>query len=167
MTRIFGWLACVGALALLIIAMTTGSRVSAASAVRIDHATVRLSPVPGRPAAGYFTITAGSAPVELTGVVAPHARVELHGMSMAGNVMRMNRLPSVRVAAGGTVRFAPGGSHLMIFDLPATASGATLPLTFAFADGTRVHVTASVVVTGAEAMPPSMPMTMPMPHGAY
>ena len=165
MVRIFGWLACFGALALLILAMTTGTRVSAANAVRIDHATVRLSPVPGRPAAGYFTITAGSAAVELTGVVAAHARVELHGMSMAGNVMRMNRLPSVRVAAGRTVRFAPGGSHLMIFDLPATASGATMPLTFAFADGTRVDVTASVVAAGAAAMPMTMPM--PMPHGAH
>lgn len=147
MTRIFGWLACAGAVILLVVAMVTGvsPATAAATAARVTAATVRLAVVPGRPGAGYFTLTAGAAPAELTGVTSPLARVELHGMSMAGGVMRMDRLPSVRVAGGASVRFAPGGQHLMLFDLPASVhAGATLPLVFTFADGAHVAVDAAV-----------------------
>ncbi len=114
-------------------------------AARITNATVRLAVVPGRPAAGYFTLTAGTAPVELTAVTSRLARVELHAMSMAGGVMRMDKLPSVRVAAGEAVRFMPGGSHLMLFDVGAgVRPGTTLPLTFRFANGSAMTVTAAV-----------------------
>ena len=163
MTRILGWLACVGAVGLLIVAMATGTSATAAVGARVTGVTVRLSPVPGRPAAGYFTLAAGSTAVEMTGVTTPPARIELHAMSMAGDVMRMNRLPSVRVAAGRSVRFAPGGAHLMVFDLPAAVTpGTSLPLTFAFADGSSLRVVAMVVAAGADPA-----MTMPMPHGAH
>lgn len=159
MTRILGWLACLGAVALLVVAMVTGTTAEAAAPARVTGATVRLSAVPGRPAAGYFTLTAGAAPVELTGVASPPARVELHGMSMAGDVMRMDRLPSVRVAAGRSVAFAAGGRHLMLFDLPARVRpGTTLPLTFTFADGARLTVRAVVRAAGDDAPMAGMPM---------
>lgn len=167
MARILGWLACAGAVVLLVVAMVTGAVpvAAAAAAARVTAATVRLAVVPGRPGAGYFTLTAGAAPVELTGVTSPLARIELHGMSMAGGVMRMDRLPSVRVAAGAAVRFAPGGAHLMLFDVPASVhAGATLPLTFVFADGARIRVDAAVAA-GTEPMA-AMP-AMPMMHGAH
>lgn len=159
MTRILGWLACAGAVVLLVVAIVTGmtpatAATTTADTARVTEVTVRLAVVPGRPAAGYFTLTAGAAPAELTGVDSPLARIELHAMSMAGGVMRMNRLPSVRVAAGATVRFAPNGRHLMLFDVPASVHpGATLPLTFVFADGARVRVDAAVTAaTGPAAM---------------
>lgn len=144
MTRIVGWLACAGAAVLLIVAIVLGTApVSAATKVRVTDAWVRLAAVPGRPAAGYFTLLAGPTPVELTGVASPLARVELHAMSMAGDVMRMDTLRSVRVAAEGRTSFAPGGNHLMLFDLPATVvPGAAVPLTFRFADGTTVKADA-------------------------
>ena len=165
MGRIFGWLACAGAVVLLVVAMALGTdpavavAATAAGAGRVTGTTVRLAIVPGRPAAGYFTLTAGDRPVELTAVTSPLARIELHGMSMAGGVMRMDRLPAVRVGAGATVRFAPGGSHLMLFDVPPTVRpGATLPLTFVFADDTRVRVDAPVVAGTAGAAMPGMKM---------
>ena len=159
MARWFGWLACVGAVALLVVAMVTGSTATAAAALpRVTDAVVRLAVVPGRPAAGFFTLTAGSAPVELTGVASPVARVELHGMSMAGRVMRMDRLKSVRVGAGQSARFAAGGSHLMLFDLPPSVRpGSTLPLVLTLADGSRLRVDA-VVAAGT---------SMPMADGAH
>ena len=163
MTRVFGWLACVGAVVLLVVAMVTGTTpaTAATAGVRVSGVIVRLPVVPGRPGAAYFTLTAGAAPVELTGVTSPLARVELHGMSMAGGVMRMDRLPSVRVAAGATVRFAAGGQHLMLFDIPASVRpGATLPLTFVFADGARLRADATIAAaTGPMAAMPGM-------HGA-
>ncbi len=151
MARILGWLACVGAVALLVVAMVTGTApAAAATAVRVTGATVRLAVVPGRPAAGYFTLTAGPAPVELTGVTSPLARVELHGSSGAGGVMRMDRLPAVRVAAGATVAFAPGGRHLMLFGVPpGIRPGATIPLALTFADGAVVTVAATVAAAAA------------------
>ena len=149
MARILGWLACVGAVALLVVAMVTGTGASAAGRPGGDRRGRAAVGGAGRTAAGYFTLAAGGTAVELNGVASPPARIELHGMSMAGDVMRMNTLPSVRVAAGHAVRFAPGGAHLMIFDLPATVKpGATVPLTFALADGTRLRVAAAVVAAG-------------------
>lgn len=161
--RLLGWLACAGAVALLVVAMITGTTAEAAASARVTGALVRLAAVPGRPAAGYFTLTAGATPVELTRVVSPSARVELHGTSMAGDVMRMDRLPSVRVAAGGRVVFAPGGAHLMLFDVPARVRpGTTLPLTFTFADGTTARADAAVVAAGTDPM-----AAMPGMHGAH
>lgn len=150
--RIMGWLACAGAIALLVVAMVTGTAPASAAAApaRVAEATVRLAIVAGRPAAGYFTLSALAAPVELVRVTSPAARVELHDTSMAGGIMRMNALPSVRVAAGHALRFRPGGAHLMLFDIAAgVRPGATLPLTFIFADGTRLAVAARVVGHGA------------------
>lgn len=162
--RIFGWLACVGAVALLVVAMITGTtpvEADPAAPPRVVDAWIRLAAVPGRPAAGYFTLVAGAAPVRLTGVSAPPARVELHAMTMAGGVMRMDRLPVVAAGAGASVRFAPGGAHLMLFDLPpAVRPGATLPLVFTFADGATVTAAAAVRTAGA-----APPMAMPG-HGA-
>lgn len=164
MQRTLGWLACAGAVILLIVAMIMGNSPAAATAgPRLTDARIRLAAVPGRPSAGYFTLIAGSVATELTGVTSPLARVELHSNSMAGGVMRMDRLPSVRVAAGQTVRFAPGGSHLMLFAVHASVHpGASLPLDFVFADGTKLRVAATVAATGDDAM-----TAMPGMHGAH
>ena len=157
-TRLFGWLACAGAVVLLVVAIVTGtSPATAATGPQVSGAVVRLPVVPGRPAAGYFTLTANAAPAELTTVTSPLARFELHGMSMAGGVMRMDRLPSVRVAAGASATFAPGGAHLMIFNLPSLRPGAILPLTFVFADGSRLRIDAVVVAATAVVPPPHGP----------
>jgi copper(I)-binding protein len=164
MQRTLGWLACAGAVVLLIVAMVMGLTPAAATAApRVTDVWVRLAAVPGRPAAGYFLLSAGVRPVELVAVASPLARIELHGMSMAGDVMRMDTLPSVRVAARARTSFAPGQSHLMLFGVPASVKpGATMPLTFRFADRTLIKVDAAVRAAGADA-----PMAMPMPHGAH
>ena len=159
MTRILGWLACATSVVLLVVAMVTGvAPASAATApARITGAWVHLAAVPGRPAAGYFTLAA-TAPATLTGVTSPVARIELHDATMVGGVMHMDALRSLPVAAGQTLRFAPGGRHLMLFDLIASVRpGTTVPLTFAFADGSTVRVDAAVRGPGSDAMP-GMPM---------
>ena len=43
--------------------------------------------------------------------------VELHTMSMDGNVMRMRMVPAIDVAPGAPVKLAPGGLHVMLQDL--------------------------------------------------
>ncbi len=157
MQRMLGWLACAGAVVLLVVAMVTGTSPATAAGIgrRVTDAVVRLAVVPGRPAAGYVALTAGPGAVDLTAVISPPARVELHASTMAGGVMRMGGMAALHVPAGTTLRLAPGGLHLMIFDLPATVrAGGTLPLTFVFADGVRTTVAASVVASVAGAAPP-------------
>lgn len=112
---------------------------------------VRLAAVPGRPAAGYFVVHGGAADTKLVQIEAPGvARVELHGSRMTGNGMvAMDALPEVPVPARGTVAFAPGARHAMLFGVPATiAPGATMPLTLRFADGAAVRVAAKVIAAG-------------------
>ncbi len=112
---------------------------------------VRLAAVPGRPAAAYFMLKGGVEDATLVRVEARGVRrAELHGSRMTGNGMAtMDSLPNVPVPAGADVAFAPGGRHVMLFDVPATvATGTALPLTLRFADGEAVHVLAKVIAAG-------------------
>ena len=118
------------------------------TAPRVENASVRLNPVPGRPSAGYLTITGGGQPDRLIGLTAPGARIEMHSMTMNGGVMSMARLDAITVPADATVNFAPGGNHLMIFGLSGTPK--TLPITLAFGSGKKVTVTAAVRSAGDE-----------------
>lgn len=155
---------------LLVAAMVMGTAPASAATDRVSvtGAWVRLAAVPGRPAAGYLTLFAGAAPIELVSVSSPLARIELHSTSMAGGVMRMDKLPSVRVAAGGQTSFAPGGAHLMLFDVPATVKpGATLPLVLHFAGGETLKVDAIVRAAGADASMAMSGMVMPAAHAPH
>jgi copper(I)-binding protein len=149
--RIIGWTACGAAVALLVVAMLLSTPAQAAETTHVSAASVRLPAVSGRPGAGYFTLHGGAGGATLVGVVSPLAtRIELHSNNMAGGVMRMDTLPAVKVGAGESVSFSPGGNHLMIFGLAATLKpGATVPLTFRFADGRTVKVDATTVAAGA------------------
>jgi len=130
-----------------------------ASEVGADHAWVRLPGVAGRPGAAYFTIHGGAKPTTLVAVSAPFAiRAEMHesmpDMSMpmdhgTGSAMTMAPVKDVAVPARADVAFAPGGKHVMLFDMaPRVQSGDTVPLTLAFANGRKIDVKAQVVGAG-------------------
>jgi copper(I)-binding protein len=117
----------------------------------VSDAWIRLAAVPGRPAGGYFTLHGGKGDAKLEAVsVAGVPRVELHESRVAGNgATTMDAVPSVPVPAGGTVRFAPGGRHAMLFDVPATLkAGGTAPVTFRFSDGSTASAEAKVIGAG-------------------
>jgi periplasmic copper chaperone A len=61
--------------------------------------------------------------------------VEIHSMSMDNGVMKMRMLETLPLSADKPEKLAPGGFHLMLFDLkkPLT-SGATLDLKLTFKD---------------------------------
>ena len=56
--------------------------------------------------------------------------VEIHEMTMDGNVMKMRAVPSLDLPAGKPVELKPGGFHVMLMDLkkPLNA-GDTVPIT--------------------------------------
>jgi copper(I)-binding protein len=145
--RQFGFSACAMAILLLGLSLFGGRAVmGAADAPQVMGQWVRLPAVAGRPAAGYFMVHGSQAPDTLVGVASPLAeRIELHSMVMEGGVMKMRAEPSFTVPARGTLTFAPGGNHLMLFGLkPGLKPGQKIPLVFSFGSGMKLNVEAEV-----------------------
>ena len=104
------------------------------------------------PAGGYMTLhNTSAAPAVLTGAVSPACgSLMLHRTLSADGTERMVAVAKVPVPAHGTLRFAPGGYHLMCMQ-PRMQPHQTVPVTLIFADGGRV--TASFTVFGANGAP--------------
>jgi len=119
--------------------------------LRVEDAYVQLSPIEGRPSAGYFVIHGGPQPVSLRGVVTPSAlRLEMHETVDENGVSMMRPIDRVEVPAAGEVKFEPGGRHIMLFGIDGGALKAgELPLEFIFSNGDRILVTAPLRRTGS------------------
>ena len=93
--------------------------------------------VPGQQTAGVYMTLKSAAPARLVGASSPLAeRIEIHEMSLQGDVMRMHATPALPLPAGQAVALKPGGGHLMLMGLkqPLTPR-ADVPLTLIFEDG--------------------------------
>lgn len=120
----------------------------------VSAAWVRLAAVKGNPSAAYFTLRGGDVDDRLMQVSSPLAiRAEMHDMSMSGAMMTMEAIKGgVAVPAGKAVSFAPGGRHVMLFDVsPKVEPGSKLPLTLIMASGAAIAVQADVIAAGADA----------------
>jgi hypothetical protein len=93
---------------------------------------------------GIYLDIRSAAPARLVGVASPAAaRVELHNMKMEGGVMKMSAVQSIDLAAGQTVKLAPGGFHVMLIDLKQPLkAGDSVPVTLTVerADKTRASI---------------------------
>jgi len=91
---------------------------SADADVRVADAYM-TQPAGDAPAALYFTVlNPGSVPDTLVSVATPAAeRAELHRSMVHQGVMRMDPVTLPEVPAGGALRFAPGGYHVMLTGL--------------------------------------------------
>jgi copper(I)-binding protein len=122
----------------------------------VDKGWVRLPAVAGRPGAAYFTVHGGAQADTLLGVSTPAAlRAELHETMDQAGVKSMQPARDLPVPAKGVLAFAPGGRHVMLFDLgPGVKPGTRVPLALAFAGGKTLEVQAQVVGAGD---PPPQP----------
>lgn len=94
--------------------------------VTIDDAWIRGARPGSTVAAGYCSITNATAvSVTIVEFVGP-GRVEMHETETANGVSRMRPLENVTVAPGQTVTLAPGGKHLMLFELDPAVDRTTL-----------------------------------------
>jgi copper(I)-binding protein len=145
---------------LLSAALFAGVAHAAPAQIKVTDAWVRLPAVTDRPGAAYVTITGGPTPDRLVAASSPLAgRTELHAMSITGGVMKMTPLAGVDVPAGGTVSFAPGGNHIMLFGLdPAVKPGTGMPLALRFEKAGIVMVNARTVAAGDAAPMGAMQM---------
>lgn len=118
----------------------------------VEDAWVRLPAVSSRPGAAYFTVKGGSEATSLLGVSSPAAvRTELHKMKHENGMMTMSPLKDVAIPAGATVKFEPGGKHIMLYDLsPELRAGGKIPLRLAFANGKTVEIEAELRAPGQE-----------------
>ncbi len=87
--------------------------------------------VAAQKATGAFMQLSSKGGVSVVGAASPAAgNVEIHEMSMAGNVMKMRAVPRVEVPAGTPLEFRPGSYHVMLIDLKKPlAKGDIVPIT--------------------------------------
>jgi hypothetical protein len=89
-----------------------------ADGIDIDDAWARATPPGVTTAAAYLSVTADAGGDRLLGASSPRAaRVEMHATVSDGGVMRMTPLDALPIAADTTIRFEPGGRHLMFVDI--------------------------------------------------
>lgn len=118
----------------------------------VSDAWVRLNPLPGRPAAAYFTVTNNTDQRDhLLGLDVPSGgRAHLHRSQRNGEIMQMLFITSVTVPPGGSLEFSPGGFHAMLSDLSGPPEvGSLLPLALHFERAGTVLVDAEVRAFGA------------------
>jgi periplasmic copper chaperone A len=79
--------------------------------------------------------------------------VEVHEMTMNDGVMTMRPLDKgLTIEPGKTVKLAPGGYHLMMFDLKSPLKqGDKLPVTLEFEKTGKVTISLDVQGVGAQA----------------
>ncbi len=113
-----------------------------AAGLRVDDAWIRL--LPGEvPAGGYFTVHNDTdAPVRLEAArCSAFGHVMMHRTVVESGRARMEGVDAVGVPAHGTLRFAPGGYHLMLMQRARPlAVGDEVPVVLEFSGGRSVTV---------------------------
>lgn len=119
-----------------------------ASQLTVEPGQIRM-PMPGRTVtAAYLTINnPQQQTMTLISASSPaFARIEIHTHLHQDGVMRMVRLEELDVAAGQSVKFQPGGLHLMLFEpQQPLAEDMVLPLTLEFTNGLILETLLPVV----------------------
>ena len=86
----------------------------------IDHPYTRSTAPGQKVAGGFMKIENKGATDQLVSASSPVAgEMQLHTMTMDGNVMKMREVKTIEVPANGSVELKPGGLHLMFMDIKA------------------------------------------------
>jgi copper(I)-binding protein len=134
-------------------AITVSMAVRAADAVRVIQPWARAT-VPGQKVAGVYMEIISPKAARLTAVSSPVAgAAEVHWMRMEGGTMKMRAVDSLELPAGRPVKLAPGGYHIMLFDLRhplAAGDKVTLTLVVEDADKRKQKISVTAIVRGRE-----------------
>ena len=119
----------------------------------VTQAWSRATPVGSKVAGGYLTIeNKGSAPDRLLSASTNAAKkIEVHEMAVNEGIMTMRPVEGgLSIEPGRTVKFAPGGLHLMIIGLSAPlVQGDKVPLALKFDKAGEITVSFDVRTMGA------------------
>jgi len=115
-----------------------------------------LPPVAGRPGVVYFRVRNDNpAKVSLAGVyVEGVGKTEMH-QTQGG---KMSSVSSLDIAPGQQLDFAPGGYHVMAFDIgDSLKAGGSTEMTLTFSDGDKLSMPIQIDAMGNDAGPGDMP----------
>ncbi|HWU69136.1 MAG TPA: copper chaperone PCu(A)C [Stenotrophobium sp.] len=122
--------------------------------VRVEDAWIRL--LPGTiPAAAYFTVlNPGDQPLRLESVSTPaYGMAMMHRSVVVDGQSQMLPASDVVVPAGGSLKFSPGGYHVMLMNpVKPLQVGGSVPLTLIFDHGLKL--TAQFKLMGPAAQGP-------------
>ena len=116
-----------------------GANAAPSSKVEVTDGWIRSMPA-GIPAGGYFTLHNGTsqnltlkgASSSACGMLMLHKSEEMSGMASMSDVALID------IPSGATVKFAPGGYHLMCMDpTSAVKTGNKISVSLEFADGSK------------------------------
>lgn len=116
----------------------------------LSDARLVLPAVNGNPAAAYFTVAnAGKKVISIAAVAVQGAgKADMH-QTMGGT---MSPVDQADVQPNSSLKFEPGGFHVMVFDLdPKLAAGGTTELTVTFADGDKASAPMKIEAPGGGA----------------
>lgn len=135
------------ALALALASASAAARDYTLGHLRIEHLYAYPTPPGARTGGAYFSVqNAGNSNDRLLRVASPAAdAVELHSMTMDGNLMKMRPVVAIGIPAGSKVTLGSGGYHVMLIGLRhPLAIGDKLPLALTFEQAGTIEVTADV-----------------------
>jgi hypothetical protein len=115
--------------------------------ITVQDVWTRATPGNAKTAAVYFTaINRGGESDRIVSASSPASdRADMHTTIRDGDIMRMRRVISVDVPAGGRATFKPNGFHVMLTGLKAPLkAGDTVPLTLHFDHAGDLTVTVTV-----------------------
>jgi periplasmic copper chaperone A len=113
-----------------------------AAQVRVEGAWARPT-VPGQQGGGgyHVSLTSPVADRLIGGSTTVAQRLELHTMSMKGDVMEMRQIEVIELPAGRKVELKPGGLHLMFIGITQPLKlGTKVPVTLRFEKSGEVKV---------------------------
>ena len=121
--------------------------VSQPDIVAIMNAWIREADPAAKVIAGYMTfVNTGSDELRLVRVESDaFESVEIHEMSVADGMMKMQQLPDLVIPANGRAKLEPGGRHLMLRNPQHYfVAGETVDLTLSFESGIRQKISLKV-----------------------
>lgn len=122
-----------------------GLALPALAQTTVSDAWVRAS-VPHQQSTGAFMVLTASSDSKLVGVASPVAKtVQVHEMTMNGDVMGMREVKAIELPAGKAVTLDPNGLHVMLMGLHnQVKEGDKVPLTLTIEDAKGAKETLEV-----------------------
>jgi copper(I)-binding protein len=136
----------------LVLALLPSVALAADPAPTVTGAWSRATAGTSAPGVAYLTITDPGAADALISVNTPvAAKAALHESKTVNGIMSMSAVPSLPIAQGGSVTFAPGGYHIMLEGLKQPLkAGDHFPLTLVFEHAGAVTTNVEVRPLGAD-----------------
>ena len=110
----------------------------------VENTMVKTTPPGINNSAAYLTILNNSdAAITLVDVASDAARlVEMHEHIISNGAMKMQRMEPLKIGANSSVKFQPGGYHIMLIGVTDTINiGDKINITLNFDDGTKKIIT--------------------------